>query len=326
MKKGVLRGYSWRVKRIILWIVIAIFILLIPTIVVMCYVFRHVKYMGVDDHVNYPLQNVYKASDYKLEGVEHTIRTDDDEELWCSEISVEIPKGVIIYLGAMKEPSVTYFYPHAELMKELGYASFLLEVRSHGESSGRKLGLGFTEVEDVRALVKYVKSVEKYKDVPIVLHGISLGGSIAINSVAQIPEVDGCIAMSPFASPDDQLELHFKSRHVPAFLTAAQRPFTHQAFRWIFGKEAADQKTSKELIKKIGDKPVLVIAAREDPSVSVENSYILQKASEKAEFWFRDTADHYIITGNDLRNVKNDKEYRNYVEAFILKIVEEKAK
>ena len=210
MKKGVITGYSWRVKRIILWILITIFILMIPTFCVMFYVFRHVKYLGVDDKVNRPYQNVYRASDFGLKSIDHTLKTDDGELLWCSEVEVENPKCVIIYLGAMKEPSVTYFYGHAEMMKKLDYASFLLEVRAHGESSGRKLGLGYTEVEDVRTVVEYIKSVEKYQNVPIMLHGVSLGGTIAINATAQIPEVSGCIAMSPFASPDDQLDLLLK--------------------------------------------------------------------------------------------------------------------
>ena len=30
MKKGVIRGYSWRIKRIILWILTILFILMIP--------------------------------------------------------------------------------------------------------------------------------------------------------------------------------------------------------------------------------------------------------------------------------------------------------
>lgn len=321
MKKGVITDYSWRKRRILLWILIVIFILMIPTFITMIYVFRHVKYMKVDDHLNYPFQNVYKASDFRLNEVVHTIKTSDGEHLWCSEIEVEDPQCVIIYLGAQKEPSVTYFYGHAAFMKEMNYASFLLEVRAHGESSGRKLGLGYTEVEDVRAVVEYVKSVDKYKDVPIVVQGVSLGGSIAINSVGSIPEVDGCIAMSPFASPDDQLDLLLKKWHIPGFLRAAQKPFTHQSFRWLYGKERADNMTPVVQIKNIGTKPVLVIAAHDDEEISVENSFILQKISESAEFWFRDSSDHYVIKDNDFRNVANDKEYCNYVEGFIKKII-----
>ncbi|MBQ2100105.1 MAG: alpha/beta fold hydrolase [Lachnospiraceae bacterium] len=321
MKKGVITDYSWRKKRVILWILIILFILMIPTFLTMIYVFRHVKYMKVDDELH-PLQNVYKAEDYKLSAITHTIKTDDGETLWCAEVEATNPKCVIIYLGPQKEPSVTYFFAHAVEMKKLDYACFLLEMRAHGESSGRKLGLGYTEVEDVRALVNYITSVEKYKDLPIVLHGISLGGTVAINSVAEIPEVSGCIAMSPFASPDDQLDLLLKKYYIPGFLRAAQRPFTHQTFRWLYGKDRADHLTPVESIQKAGKKPILVISALHDEEISIENTYILQKVSSNAEFWIRDNTGHYVVEGNDLRNVGKDKEYLNYVEGFIKKIIQ----
>ena len=320
MKKGVIRGYSWRIKRIILWILTILFILMIPAIVTMLFVFRHIKYLKVEDDLH-PFQAVYSSDKVKIGSQIHSIDTEDGETLWCSEVPVLNPKCVIIYLGAMKEPSVTYFYGHAAMMKELDYASFLLEVRAHGESTGRKLGLGFTEVEDVRALVKYIKSQNQYKDLPIVVHGVSLGGTIAINCVAQIPEVDGCIAMSPFASPDDQLDLILKQHYIPEFLRAAQRPFTHQAFRWLYGKETADEVTPVQSIQKAGKKPILIISAQYDEEISIENTYILQKLSSNAEFWIRPTGDHYVIQGNDFLNVAKDKEYCNYIEGFIKKII-----
>ncbi len=322
MKKGVITDYSWRKKRIILWILILLFILMIPTFLTMIYVYRHVKYLKVRDVDLHPLQAVYTAGDFKLTSIQHTIQTEDGESLWCSEVEATNPKCVVIYLAAMKEPSVTYFYGHAAVMKDLNYASFLLEVRAHGESSGRKLGLGYTEVEDVRALVKYIQGVEQYKGLPIVVHGVSLGGTIAINAVAEIPEVSGCIAMSPFASPDDQLDLILKEYHIPSFLRAAQRPFTHQSLRWIYGKEKADHLTPVESIQKAGKKPILVISALRDEEISIENTYILQKLSSNAEFWIRDSSDHYVIQGNDFMNVAKDKEYCNYIEGFIKKIIQ----
>ncbi|MBO4750653.1 MAG: alpha/beta hydrolase [Lachnospiraceae bacterium] len=321
MKKGVITDYGWRKRRIILWILIILFILMIPTFLTMFYVFRHIKYKGVEDE-NHPFQAVYKAEDFKLSATTRNIKTEDGEILWCSEVEAENPKCVIIYLSAMRQPSVTYFYGHAAWMKELGYASFLLEVRAHGESTGRKLGLGYLEVEDVRALVEYIKKVDKYKNLPIVVQGVSLGGSVAINCAAEIPEVSGYIAMSPFASVDDQLEQILKSYHIPAFLCAAQRPFTHQSLRWIYGKDKADNLTPVVSIQKASNKPILIISALRDEETSIENTYILQKVPNNAEFWVRDIPDHFVIRNNDFRGVAADKEYCNYIEGFIKKIIE----
>lgn len=318
MKKGVITDYSWRKKRILLYILIILFILMIPTLIMMVYVFRHIKYMGVADE-KYPYQYIWEAKDFKLTSQEFTLTTEDGESLWCSEVKADRPKGVVIYLGAMKEPSVTCFYGHAALVREQGYASFLLEVRSHGKSTGKKLGLGYTEVEDVRTLVNYISTSEEYQGLPIVLQGVSLGGTIAINATAQIPEVSGCIAVSPFASPDDQLDLILKKFHIPAFLRSAQRPFTHQSLRWIYGKNLADNMTPIQQIQNIGSKSVLIIAASGDESISVENAYRLQQVTDNAEFWIRESSDHYVVRNNDFKNVAQDKEYFNYVMGFIRK-------
>ena len=321
MKKGVITDYSWRKKRIILCILIFFFILMIPTIIMMFYIFRHVKYMNVFDE-SFPFQQLYRPEQFKISSVEHTLVTDDGEKLWCAEVEANNPKGVIIYLGAMKEPSVTYFYGHAAVMQEMGYSSILLEVRAHGESTGRKQGHGFLEVEDIRTAVRYIKGKDQYVNLPIILHGVSLGGSAAINATAQIPEISGCIAMSPFASVDDQLDIILKKYHIPGFLRAAQRPFTHQSLRWFYGKENADNNTPIAQINNAGSKPVLVIASKGDESISVENSYRLQEVATNAEFWFREGSDHYVIKNNDFKQVAQDTEYWYNIFGFINKIVD----
>jgi len=322
VKKGVIMGHKRRVARVIIWIAIVVFILIIPSFITMIYVFRHVKYLGVDDHVNRPLQNIYKAETFKIRSIEHTIKTSDGEVLWCAEVAEEEPKGVIIYLGAQKEPSVTYFYAHAAMMKEQGFASFLLDLRAHGKSTGKKLGLGMTEVEDVRALVNYIKSVEKYSKVPLIVQGVSLGGTVAINATALIPEIDGCIAMSPFASPEFQLDQILKANHCPGFVRSALKPFTHATFCLLYGKDKANNYNPLVQIQNVGDKPVLVMVAENDTVIPAENSYALnmEKASN-AELWRRQTSDHLIVAGNDLTNVRNDKEYCTQLEGFIGKIV-----
>lgn len=127
-------------------------------------------------------------------------KTQDGLNIWCSEIFVENPKAVIIYLTGIIQPSITYFYGHVEWMRENGIATILLEVRGHGQSDGKRICLGYEEVNDVRAVVDYIKSEEEYKDVPVILHGVSMGGAIAVNTFGQIDEVDALIAMSAYSS------------------------------------------------------------------------------------------------------------------------------
>lgn len=321
--KPVKTYFRWRKRRIFLWIAAILFIFLIPAVVMSVYVFHHVGYMGVESE-KYPLQDVYEPKDFSLNAVEHTIRTGDGEELWCSEVACDDPQGVILYLSDLREPSVTYFYGHAAWMQKKGFASFLLEVRAHGESTGHKLGLGCTEVEDVRSLVQYIKGMDEYRNLPVIVQGVGLGGTIALNSVGAIPEVDACIAMSPWAGADTQLTLLMKKYYVPGFIRNVEKPILHQALRILYGKKNADQNDPKIQIKNAGEKPVLVIASLRDPHVPVENSRILQDVAPDAEFWLRDSEDHYIVKDNDLVHVEQDQEYCTYVSGFLFKVIRQR--
>ena len=112
---------------------------------------RRIEYRDVTDP-KHPLQDVYTADEFGMEENVLTLKTSDGEEVWCSEISPGTPDAAVIFLTGIEQPSITYFYPHAKMMLDENVASFLLEVRAHGRSTGNKIGLGYTEPNDVRAL------------------------------------------------------------------------------------------------------------------------------------------------------------------------------
>lgn len=318
--KPVKTYYRWRKRRIVYAIATVLLIWLIPAIVMAVYSFHKVDYLGVKTP-DYPYQNIYLSDDFKLASIGHIIETEDGETLWCSEIRNNAPEAVIIYLTDLKEPSVTYFYGHAAWMKEKGYSSFLLETRAHEKSSGFRQGLGIAEVEDVRALVTYIRGLEKYKKVPIIVQGLGVGGAAAISAAGDIPDVAACIAMSPWASAETQVSLIMKKFYIPGFLRAAEKPVLHQALRILYGKDAADNLSPEVQIQKADEKPMLIISAAEDPVVSVENTLILQGLSGDAEIWVRNSSNHFVVQNNDLADVKNDTEYCVYVAGFINKVI-----
>lgn len=318
--KPVRTDYHWRKRRILLFLLTILLIFLIPAFILIGSVFRHVNYMSVFNEA-FPFQNVYSPKEFKLTGEEHVIHTEDGEDLWCSEIQADSPKAVIIYLSGLKEPSVTYFYGHAAWMKKQNISSFLLEVRAHGKSTGKKIGLGYTETEDVRALVKYIKGLNRYRDVPIIVQGVDLGGTIAVNAAGLIPEIDACIAMAPYAAMDTHIDILMKQYHIPGFLRAIEKPILHQALRILYGKDAADRINPEVQIQNAKDKPVLVISSSNDPIVSAENTLALQRASSDAEIWIRNSTDHYFIRNNDFKNVEEDTEYCTYISGFLFKVI-----
>jgi pimeloyl-ACP methyl ester carboxylesterase len=287
-----------------------------PYIALPLFLNRHVNYRGYATY-DYPLQDIYYASDYGLNEKQLYLTTEDGYNIWVSEIYTEKPKAVIIYLSGIVQPSVTYFYGHAKFMQDNGYSSILLEVRGHGKSDGKQICLGYEEVKDVQAVVDYINSDEKYQGVPIVLQGVSMGGAIAVNSFGQINDIDALIAMSAYSSFEDAALDIMSNYYVPEFIKQIEKPFLRSALHMIFGKEKVDTLKPLKQIEHANGRPVFLIACKDDKGVPVESTYRLKKAYEEAEIWIRNSWEHFIVLGCDFKNMAQDTEYCNKILDFL---------
>lgn len=50
------------------------------------------------------------------------------------------------------------------------------------------------------AVIEYIEQDAQHKDLPIIIYGLSMGGSTAINVAGQTQDVDGIVAISPYRS------------------------------------------------------------------------------------------------------------------------------
>ena len=300
-------------------VVVFCLILIVPSISLMLFINRHIYYRG-EETPKYALQGIYKAEEYGLEETVHIYETSDGEKLWCSEINAEKPKGIIIYLTGIAQPSITYFYGHAAWMQKEGYTSFLLEVRGHGESSGKQIGFGYTEIEDVKTVVNAIKDEAEYEGLPIILQGVSMGGAITLNAFGQIPEISGCIAMSPYASVENEIDLLMKQYHVPEGIRKLEIPVIRQTLKWIYGSEAVENLKPDKQIQNANGRPVYIVSCREDDSVPVENTALLAETYPEAEVWIRNSWEHFVIKQCDFRNVTKDEEYCQKILEWITQI------
>ncbi len=307
-----------RIMRVVLILLLLCFLLMIaaPFVAMPVFLNKHVDYRGYATE-DYPLQDIYFASDYALDETQMFLKTQDGMNIWCSEIYTPKPKAVIIYLTGIMQPSITYFYGHAAWMKENGYATILLEVRGHGQSDGNRISLGYDETKDVRAVVDYIKSEDKYKDVPIVLHGVSMGGAIAVNSFGQIDEIDGLIAMSVYSSFEDTVIDLAEQKGVPSFMGSIEKPFVKLALEMIFGKDKVNNLKPIKQIKNVGERPVLLIACTGDTGVPAVSTQRLKEANPKVQVWIRDSWEHFIVKDCDFKNMKEDEEYCKTVLEFL---------
>jgi pimeloyl-ACP methyl ester carboxylesterase len=247
------------------------------------------------------------------------LQTEDGYNIWVSEVYKEKPKAVIIYLTGIRQPSITYYYGHAKWMWDNGCASILLEVRGHGKSDGNKVCLGYEEVSDVKAVVEYIKQQEYYDEVPIVIQGVSMGGSVAINAFGQIDDIDGLIAASAYSSFEDVVVDTLRSYHIPSFICTLERPLIHLSLRFMFGNKVNELMPIKQ-VENIGKRPALFIASASDEEVSAENmTRLLAAAPKHCIGWLRDddAAGHFILLDYDFENVALDTEYCERVLSFL---------
>ncbi len=306
----------WTKTLLILLGVIAVLLLAAPFVIIAGASLGPVTYDGNTDL--HPLQDIYTPAEFGIAADERMLTTEDGYSIWTSEVTVSQPKAIVIYLTGIQQPSVTYFYPHAKWMQENGYASLLLEVRGHGNSSGDRVCLGYEETRDVQAAVAYLKGKAKYADTPIVLHGVSMGGAIAINAFGQIPDVDGLIAMSAYSSFEDVICDTMAQHGLPGALIELERPLLRFASSLLFGKSTVGQNTPLVQVQNIGERPALFIASQGDTSVrSINMQRLLAVAPKHTQSWLLPSDAHFIVKDNDFTSVAEDGKYCERILSFL---------
>ena len=142
----------------------------------------------VDKHVNYNM--IYDARDFGLPAPDSLhLKTADGFGIFAYEICPEQPKGVVICLSGIENPSVTAFYGHAAEFIKAGVATIMPDLRGHGKSDGNRICLAYEETRDVKAVTDYIKSNAKYKDVPVIVMGVSMGGAVAIRYIGENKDI-----------------------------------------------------------------------------------------------------------------------------------------
>jgi len=275
---------------------------------------RHVEYYPDAENI---LSGTMTHDEVGLESKEVFLKTDDGETVWCAVTVPPSPKGAVIHLSGMMNPSATLFYGHSALLHKNGYASIILEMRAHGSSSGGRISLGYREHLDVKAVLEYIESDKQLCDIPIVIHGVSMGGATAINAFGLYDDIDACIAMSPYASFEKQAQLWATQ------WSGVLMPFSGQiinsmlyAERVLYGDDVLTV-TPYNQIQKSGGRPILLIACSGDKTVSPENSLLLKEICPDAELWMRESDEHLIVKDRDYRNVEKDTEYCERILGFL---------
>ena len=273
----------------------------------------------VDKHVDYDV--VYDARDFGLPAPDSlTLKTADGFSIFAYEVCPEQLKGVVICLSGIENPSVTAFYGHAAEFYKANVATIMPDLRGHGKSDGNRICLAYEETRDVKAVTDYIKSNAKYKDVPVIVLGVSMGGAVAIRSIGENKDIDGLIALSAFSSLEDFLQAS-REAFLPMIPAEQLAGITRQVVKEKYG---VDSSVSSPLyaLRGLNNRPVLMMHSRQDSQVPY--SCFEKLATEASKYTIDlDTMtvegdEHFIC--KDFTKPSADKKYMRQVMRFIRKL------
>lgn len=105
--------------------------------------------------------------------------------------------------------------PEADRFRSLGYNTFLLDFRGHGNSEGLTCSVGFKEAEEVKLAWDYVKQKTTQ---PVVLWGVSMGAAAILKAVPEYGLTpQKLIIQCPFSTLTDAVKSRMRAVHLPAF-------------------------------------------------------------------------------------------------------------
>lgn len=299
----------WSAFKVLFWV----FIILI--VGGLCAIPPLVMNPKINGHVNY--KRVYSAEEFGLTSKKLTLATSDGLKVVAYEVDNPTPKAVVIFLSGIHNPSVTAFYGHAKMLSDYNYASVLLELRAHGESEGDEIALGFKEYLDVQAVVDYLNRDSRYKGKPVVIYGLSMGGAVAINSIGEIPEIDGLISMSSFSSWEDVFCDNMVGMGAPEFLATIQKPFVMLYTTIKYGLGSFNV-SPKEEIQKLGQRPALLIHSKGDSQIPYPSfKRIKAVAPLHVETWVREGDHHFIVENDNFISPDKDEVYEAKIIGFL---------
>jgi fermentation-respiration switch protein FrsA (DUF1100 family) len=167
---------------------------------------------------------------------------------------------------------------------------FYFNFRGHGGSEGTITSLGPLELGDLRSALGFLKAHKAEAVKRLAIYGHSLGAAVAIVAAAEIKELLGVAAESPFASISKTVRHFGKIYHgIPYW------PFVPLAV--LFASFRLGLKLGKfnpvEAIGKISPRPVYLIHGARDLRMPMADFELLWAAAEQPkEQWVVPEADH----------------------------------
>jgi len=186
---------------------------------------------------------------------------------------------------------------HAEFLLRNHYGVVMMDERAHGASDGDKASYGWLERHDTQVIVRALLAEEKVDC--LFLLGESMGASIALQSAAVEPRVDGVVAESAFANLKE-VSFDYAGLRISHWLgRTIFRPASSLALKAASregGFRAEDVSPEKAVAERAF--PVLLICGTRDHNIPPRHTQrIFEAAKGHKEMWLVPGADHSAALG-----------------------------
>lgn len=180
------------------------------------------------------------------------------------------PKGTLVFLHGYLQDK-RFLTPWALKLAQAGYRCALIDMRGHGDSTGRHIGFGAFEAADISAVVDDLG--RRGWDVSRVgLFGVSYGASVALLTAGRDPRVKAVVAFEPFASAETAVPELMRAAFAPQVRGISDRQFAkaHVKEAKIAGFDWQDADIPAALKRTTA--PVLFLHGEADTWLSPEHS------------------------------------------------------
>ena len=224
------------------------------------------KYHSVTDHTKKDVQWVFDNSS------EISIKSFDNLSLHAHDLNFNYHDYVILvhgYRGNSLELSRV-----AQIFKNMHYNILLPDLRGHGSSDGKYIGMGYHDHYDLLGWIKYIN--KNYPEAQIILYGISMGASTVLMTAGENPRnLKLTIADAGYESIWDEFKYQLRGLfHLPIFPFLYLTSFItklkcHYSFH--------DGRTIDYVAK--AKQPILYIHGENDAFILVDNAKDMYKAT-----------------------------------------------
>ncbi len=228
-------------------------------------------------------------NDFMQEKPEELEIRNDGFQLHGYYLAASKPVTIILLHGwrdeaqAMMKDALTYY--------RSGYSVFLPDLRSHGQSQGKYIGMGCVDRKDILSWIRFLLSKDPSKNV-FVLDGLSMGAAtaLALSGDADFPtEVKAIISDSAYPSVQELLPemLKFKQGYIKVMHLWLLEKWCQLLCHYSFTQDTPFEQVAKSKT------PTFFIHGSADnfvPMVLAQKLY--GNCSAPKEFWAVDAAGH----------------------------------